>query len=87
MKYIKGFFHSIYFSYIGWFGGKVQGGTYYLLWTIHLNGNRPSQWVDIHSHCIGGQAHCFYYHLPKDSTVFKVIFKNSNIYTRGNKHE
>lgn len=40
MKYLKCFFHSVYISYIGWFGGSVTDGTYYLLWTIHVNGNK-----------------------------------------------
>lgn len=41
MKYILGFFHSIYFSYICWFGGKIEGGTWYLLWKIPVRASAP----------------------------------------------
>ena len=44
MKYILGLFHSIYFSYIGRFGGTVDGGSYYIWWTIHCYPNTSSTW-------------------------------------------
>lgn len=34
MKYLLCIPHSIYFSWISWFGGKVEGGELFLLWTV-----------------------------------------------------
>ena len=63
-KFIKAFFHSIYFSYIGRFGGEVDGGTYYILWTIHINGNVDTSWKNLHVYSMRKLDPLFYYH-PK----------------------
>ena len=47
MKYILSFFHSIYFSYVCWLGGKIEGGEYYILWTIHINGKKDVTMKDL----------------------------------------
>jgi len=38
MKYIKALLDSIYVSYIGYFGGRIEGRTLYILWPIRLVG-------------------------------------------------
>jgi len=37
MKYVKGFFDSVYLSYIGWFGGSVRDKTFNMLWSVHVS--------------------------------------------------
>lgn len=63
MKYIKGFFHSIYFSYIGLFGGVMDGKnkTYYMLWTIHIRSDVSTTWKNMRCINIGKSRPMFYF--------------------------
>jgi len=46
MKYIKGFFDSVYISYICWFGGKVRNKTFYMLWSAHVSNSADVEFND-----------------------------------------
>lgn len=39
MKYLLCIPHSLYFSWVCWFGGKIDGGKWYLLWTLTVRGD------------------------------------------------
>lgn len=62
MKYILSFFHSIYFSYVCWFGGKIEGGQYYILWTIHVSGKKDVEMKDITITAVRELKHILYIH-------------------------
>ncbi len=39
-KYTLGIYHSLLLSYMGWFGGKVESKTLYLLWTVVIRDDK-----------------------------------------------
>ena len=47
-NYFIGFFHSVYFSYKGYFGGDINGKNkkFYILWTIHLHSKNKQVFKD-----------------------------------------
>ncbi len=40
VKYILALYHSLLLSYVCWFGGKMEGKTLYLLWTIVIRDDK-----------------------------------------------
>ena len=67
MKWAKAFLDSIYFSYVGWFGGTVngKGKIYYVLWTIHLNPDSYQVWKNCHIIAIRELDCVFYVHASR----------------------
>lgn len=63
-KHIKAFFHSIYFSYVGRFGGEVNGGVYYILWTINIYSDN-ARWVNIRVYALREINPLFFYHAKR----------------------
>ena len=46
LKGILGLYQSIRLSYVGRYGGVIDGGTYYLWWPIHVK-NKKAQFLNI----------------------------------------
>ena len=47
LKSILGLYQSIRLSYVGRYGGIIDGGTYYLWWPIHVK-NKKAQFLNMH---------------------------------------
>lgn len=45
MKYLRAFFHSLYFSWVCFWGGSIEGGEWMLLWTIKVR--KPVKFKDL----------------------------------------
>jgi len=67
MKYILGLFHSLRLSYIGRFGGEINGGTHYLWWTIHFY-SKHTRLSNMRVYTLRNLKPLFYYH--KTSSVY-----------------
>ena len=50
MKYLLCIPHSIYFSWICWFGGKIEGKELFLLWTAKLGNDADVSLKDLTIH-------------------------------------
>ena len=46
LKSILGLYQSIRLSYVGRYGGIIDGGTYYLWWPIHVK-NKKAQFLNM----------------------------------------
>ena len=60
MKYILGFFHSIYLSYKCRFGGEVRDKTLYLLWPIKLHKDVTVHLDGLDLQPLHDHGYCFY---------------------------
>ena len=60
-KYVQAVFDSAYLSYVGYKGGRVEGGTWYLLWPIHIKPNVPTEFVGMYVVPLRRLSFCFHY--------------------------
>ena len=75
LKSILGLYQSIRLSYVGRYGGIIDGGTYYLWWPIHVK-NKKAQFLNMHVIQMRNLQYTFELDSLAGDNLVNVCFKN-----------
>lgn len=75
LKSILGLYQSIRLSYVGRYGGVIDGGTYYLWWPIHVK-NKKAQFLNMDIITMRNLEYMFELDSFASDNLVNVYFKN-----------